>query len=107
MTQAYCSALPVGYSRHDATAWEPFARLVLEASYEATIYAAAANAQRTGNATTFLTLVGGGVFGNRLEWILDALERACDLAAPASDLDIVIVSYGHSNPSLAPLIANR
>ena len=34
-TQAYCSALAVGYSEGSEEAWAPLARLVLEASYEA------------------------------------------------------------------------
>ncbi len=69
VTQAYCSALPVAYSSHPHALWEPFARLVLEAAYEATLCAAQLNAARTGNRTVFLTLLGGGAFGNQSEWI--------------------------------------
>ena len=36
VTQVYGSALPVAYGRPPEALWEPFARLVLEASYEAT-----------------------------------------------------------------------
>jgi hypothetical protein len=61
---AYCSALPVAYCRHPSHMWAAFARLVLEASYEATICAAILNASSTGNNRSFLTLVGGGAFGN-------------------------------------------
>jgi hypothetical protein len=38
-TQAYCSALPVAYGGPPRRAWEPLARLVLEAAYEATLLA--------------------------------------------------------------------
>ena len=37
VTQAYCSALPVASSHHPSNLWAEFARLVLEAAYEATI----------------------------------------------------------------------
>ncbi len=103
VTQAYCSAVPVGYSPHSPDLWEPLARLVLEASYEATLRAAMINADATGNRTAFLTLVGGGVFGNRMEWIVDAIRRAIDAVGDA-DLDLVIVSYGQPNPALASII---
>lgn len=103
VTQAYCSAVPVGYSPHSPELWEPFARLVLEASYEATLRAAMLNADATGNRSVFLTLVGGGVFGNRMEWIVDAIERATDIVGGAG-LDVAIVSYGQPNPAVARLL---
>ena len=40
VSQAYCSALPVAYSELPEEDWESFARLVLQASYEATLLAA-------------------------------------------------------------------
>ena len=103
VTQAYCSALPVAYSDHGSYAWEPFARLVLDASYEATMRAAWQNAERTGNRSVFLTMLGGGAFGNDTQWILDAMSRALDIFAHA-DLDVQIVSYGSPVPELQPLL---
>lgn len=97
VTQVYGSALPVAYSGLGSNQWEPFACLVLEASYEATLAAAVLNREQTGNRTVFLTLLGGGAFGNNTEWILDAIRRACRLYRD-SDLDIRIVSYGRSMP---------
>jgi hypothetical protein len=44
VSQAYCSAVPVAYTGHDPKLWAPFARLVLEAAYEATLCAAMINA---------------------------------------------------------------
>ena len=95
VTQAYCSALPVAYSQIDSQHWEKFARLVLEASYEATFYAALKNYEAKGNNCVFLTLVGGGVFGNEMRWILEAIERSIRKFWE-SPLDIKIVSYGRS-----------
>jgi hypothetical protein len=46
VSQAFCSALPVAYSRVPSPHWELFASLVLEAAYEATLWAAVLNAQR-------------------------------------------------------------
>ncbi len=99
VSQAYCSALPVSYGEGDAAAWEPFARLVLEAAYEATLRAALAS-----RAPLFLTRIGGGAFGNRPGWIDDALNRALALFADC-DLDVAMVSYGQPDRSLAPLLA--
>ncbi|MFT7464735.1 MAG: hypothetical protein ACI9EF_003094 [Pseudohongiellaceae bacterium] len=99
VTQVYGSALPVAYGEPPTAQWEPFARLVLEASYEATLWAAVLNREASGNRRVFLTLLGGGVFGNRIEWILDAIERALRLAGDC-DLDVGIVSYGSSNPAV-------
>jgi len=87
VTQVYGSALPVAYSTHALHLWEPFARLVLEASYEATLLAAAIWQP----APVYLTLLGGGAFGNDDAWIEDAVVRAVERVR---GLDIRIVSYG-------------
>lgn len=132
VSQVYCSALSVAYSGIAQRHWEAFARLVLEANYEATIWAAILNMihhhpdlRHVNNHQTdlhnhlqtshqdnddeqehhlrdytslptcsphppsssrsdgrdsdklFLTLLGGGVFGNALEWIVESMARAC------------------------------
>lgn len=104
VSQAYCAALPVAYTAHPAEQWEPFARLVLEAAYEATLCAAIWNLHAHGRHPLFLTLLGGGVFGNETGWILDSLARAVDRYG-AWPLDVAIVSYGRPNPALQPLLA--
>jgi hypothetical protein len=104
VTQAYCSAMPVAYSKGSPAEWEPFARLILEAAYEATFCAGAINAKRTGNRNVFLTLLGGGVFGNDQKWIIDAIARSLALYSN-SGLTIRIVSYGRSQPAVATLAA--
>lgn len=96
VSQAYCSALPIAYTNINLSLWEPFARLVLEATYEATLYSALKNYLNTNNNKVYLTLVGGGVFGNSIEWILDAINKACFKFNP-TPLDVMIVSYGSSN----------
>lgn len=103
VTQAYCSALPVAYSSQPAARWADFAQLVLEASYEATICAAVLNAQNTGNKTVFLTLLGGGAFGNSEHWIVAALKRALSLYRHTG-LQLAIVSYGRSKPCVQELV---
>ncbi|WP_125078123.1 hypothetical protein [Mycobacterium sp. P7213] len=98
VSQAFCSALPVAYSRLPAPDWELFARLVLEAAYEATLLAGAEQAGFGGSNVVLLTRLGGGAFGNDAAWIDDAIERALAIVEYAG-LDIRLVSYGHVDPS--------
>ena len=105
VSQAYCSALPVAYSHHSPSLWEDFARLILEASYEATICAAILNSCRTGNNTVFLTLLGGGAFGNETEWIIRAIKRSVDQYKEYG-LDVAIVSYGSTQQCIQQLITD-
>ena len=109
VSQAYCSALPVTYTSHSKELWEPFARLVLEASYEATFCAAILNASRTGNRSLYLTLVGGGAFGNDMDWITSAIGRSLQRYSD-SGLEVMVCSYVRSQPVIQKLIqdyANR
>merc|ERR1711865_475891 len=75
---------------------EPFARLVLEASYEACVLAALDNRDRhdgmAGSKKLFLTLLGGDAFGNPQSWILDAIRRALR-KFEHEDLDVFLVCY--------------
>jgi len=102
VSQAYCSALPVAYSKQPSQLWTEFATLVLEAAYEATLCAAILNLQNTGNQRVFLTLLGGGAFGNNEEWILKAMERALRIYADWN-LEVAIVSRGSSKNSVRDL----
>lgn len=103
VSQAYCSALPVAYSHHSSNLWAEFARLVLEASYEATICTAILNSIKNGNNRLFLTLLGGGAFGNEIDWIIGGIQRALNLYKNV-DLDVAIVSYGMSNQYVQQLV---
>lgn len=93
VSQAFCSALPVSYTSIPPRQWKNFATLVLEGAYEATLWTAVLNRQRTSSNVVFLTLLGGGAFGNDTAWILSALARSLDLIADV-DFDVRIVSYG-------------
>ena len=108
VSQAYCSALPVTGSLKPLPPphlWEEFDRLILEASYEATLCAAILNSVQNRSNKVFLTLVGGGEFGAEPEWIVDSLQRALDFYKDAA-LDVAIVSYGESNPDIQRLISH-
>jgi hypothetical protein len=99
VSQAFCSGLPVAYSPIPRSAWTSFARLVLEAAYEATLLAAVEQAAAGGSTTVLLTRLGGGAFGNADTWIDDAIVRALSIVQHA-DLDIRLVSFGSIDPSM-------
>lgn len=102
VSQIYCAALPVAYSSTDSIYWESFARLILEASYEATLHAAMLNMKENKSNLLYLTLLGGGAFGNELHWILESLSKLL-YQFKNLPLDVRIVSYGQSNPAVAQL----
>jgi len=103
VSQAYCSALPVGYSRHPAELWEPFARLILEAAYEATLLAGIVNYAETGNPKVYLTMLGGGAFGNETEWIIEAMHQVFERFRE-TPLEVEVVSHKRRNPALRNLL---
>jgi hypothetical protein len=103
VSQAYCSALPVAYGRQPTDQWTDFAKLVLEAAYEATLCAAIINASRSGKNTVYLTLLGGGAFGNRDQWITAAIRRAFHQHSHYG-IDVQIVSYGRSKSAVTELV---
>ncbi|MEZ5944881.1 MAG: hypothetical protein R3C18_26150 [Planctomycetaceae bacterium] len=104
VTQVFCSALPISYSNIPESKWNLFPRLILDATYEATFHVAVQNMVDTGCRKLYLTLVGGGVFGNKLDWILSAIGRSLKLFAWAN-LDVYVVSYGSSKPEVARFLA--
>ncbi len=97
VTQVYGSAMPVAYGEPRPSQWEPLARLVLEASYEATIL----TARKCGIDHVYLTLLGGGVFSNDDAWIEDSVLRALSMA---DGLDVRIVSHRQSSPAVRRII---
>lgn len=102
VSQIYCSALPVAYSKVDPRSCEAFSRIILEALYEATFYAAMINMKNHHSNQVYLTLVGGGVFGNDIYWILESLQKAIHKFRHVP-LDVKIVSYGGPNVYLRHL----
>ena len=94
VNQAYCSAISCGYSTVETEAWEPIATIALDAAYEGTLLAAATmRDQGIGTGRVWLTFIGGGVFGNKDNWILKSMQRAIQLSADLS-LHILIAHYG-------------
>ena len=105
VSQAFCSALPIAYSAlRDGDDWQHFAQLVLDAAYEATLWAGVLNARRGGSDIVCLTLLGGGAFGNDPAWINHAIRRALRLAAPHA-LDVRLVCYHAPNRETRAMIA--
>ena len=102
VSQAFCSALPPAYSNVPSVYWQAFACLVLEAAYEATLWAAVLNAQRGGTNIVLLTRLGGGAFGNDDDWIDASMRRALRNAAKMA-LDVRLVSYGRPSPAMLQL----
>jgi len=103
VTQIYCSALPVSYTDIEAEKWSEFAKLILESTYEATFYTALRNYELTNNNKVFLTLIGGGAFGNKIEWIFNAIKKSIKKFSN-TPLEIYIVSHGRSNPAIQQFI---
>ena len=105
VTHALCSAAAVSYnsSRSRASEWEKIGRLLLDAAYEATFFAAVESLQRhggekkgdenNGSHKLFLTFLGGGVFGNASLWIRDAI-RASVVKFRGVPLEVFLVVYG-------------
>lgn len=104
VSQAFCSALPVSYTRIPSDRWRAFATLVLEAAYEATLLAAILNAGEHGSNVVYLTRLGGGAFGNDPAWIHSAIRRALECVKDVN-LDVRIVSYADPDPELVELAA--
>ncbi len=103
--QAYCSALPVAYSGvRPRSRWARFARLVLEAAYEATLLAAVLQRAPGTSARVFLTRLGGGAFGNDAQWITAAIHHALSAFRDAG-LDVYLVSPGPPDPDSLRLAA--
>ena len=106
VSQAFCSALPVAYGRLPASSWAPFAILVLEAAYEATLLAGVLNAARGASNRVLLTRLGGGAFGNADDWIDGAMARALEVVGDR-DLDVLIVSYGRASEDLHDFVRRQ
>jgi hypothetical protein len=111
VTQVFTAACAVGYSSvRNADLWEPLARLALHAAYEGTLWGACQVAERMGGAggsrKVFLTLVGGGVFGNKLAWICDAVLRAVSVFREAG-LQVCLVLYQPPVPAEVQLMLRK
>ena len=99
--QVYASAVPVAYAKStSSTNWEPFARLVLRAAYDATLLVGRLKAARAGKRVrVYLTMLGGGAFGNRDVWVRDAIVGALERHKDAP-IDVKLVHYGTRIPGI-------
>lgn len=129
--QVFASALPVAYARGTSVQdWSAFAKLVLDAAYDSTLAVGAILAQQRNQlhhslltpstasgstsgssrnelvdsprVTVYLTALGGGAFGNRFNWIVDAIEKALHQYADMP-LDVKLVHYGSIHPAFRRL----
>ena len=99
--QVYASALPVAYnySIKDKNLWAPFATCILEGSYMATLCIAALIAIKAQTRVKcYLTLIGGGAFGNKPNWIIDAIEKALKKYKDYP-IDVMLVHYEMIDPA--------
>jgi len=102
VNQAYASACSVAYDGNQVDAYELFGQIVLEAAYEATLAAALINAakaenkQKPGRFKVYLTALGGGVFGNKMQWITSAIRKAC-YKFRDTPLEVAVISYSRQN----------
>ncbi len=103
VNQVFCSALPVAYGQVPAPHWAPFAQLVLDGAYEATLLEAVINARRGASNIVLITLLGGGAFGNAPGWIHAAIRRAVQKVLEF-ELDVRLVSYGPATVETQELI---
>jgi len=104
VTQTYNSAISIGYSRWGLSGWEPVARAVLDATYEATLLVGTLKtieALSNGRSPPpiLLTMVGGGVFRNEHSWIAQSIQNALErVAIYEVGLDVRIVHYSGIKP---------
>ena len=101
--QVFASACPVAYSKSTTSKdWTPFARIVLEGLYVATLSVGALIAKKENRRVkVFLTAVGGGAFGNRTMWIADAMSKALKQFRDAP-IDVFLVHYGPAGAKVNP-----
>ena len=102
ITQVFCSALPISYSKiRNEFLFEKFAGLMLDCSYDATFTIASNLAkEKKKRIKLFLTAIGGGAFGNRLEWIEKAVMN--NLKKHKNDpIDVYMVHLKFIDPQLS------
>eukprot|EP00116_Pleurobrachia_bachei_P015862 sb/3476124/ len=88
--QVFGAAAAISYSRCGKNKlWENLAKGILNTSYLGLFHTAATNPSSN---KLFLTFIGGGVFGNPIGWICDAILSAGKHYKNAG-LEVYIVSY--------------
>ncbi|MFC0340796.1 hypothetical protein [Paracoccus niistensis] len=103
VSQIYYSALPVASAGHRGALWSKFARLVLDAAYEATLLAGVLNAARGASNRVLRTRLGGDAVGNDDAWIDAGILRAL-LLVRDQHLEVKVVSYGAPSSGLRNMV---
>jgi hypothetical protein len=112
VTQTYNSAVSVGYSSCGPADWQHVARLVLEASYEATFLVGVLNncyrlRRRMPPRPVLLTKLGGGVFQNEATWIQGAIRYAQQAVTPFNNvLTCHVVHYAEVEAGYESAVAS-
>lgn len=83
-------SLNIGYKNHPKVIER--AQALLDAAYAGTLLVAATNKKKK----VFLTLIGGGVFGNDISWISSAIAKNKEFIKD-SGLDITLIIYNYSS----------
>lgn len=108
--QIYTAAVDMGFNRagffgrQEALCVEEIAKKMLIASYRGTILAAAHYGEQISvlkrdRQQVFLTLMGCGVFQNKLEWVAEALEECVDDIIN-NNLDVTLIFFDAADQRL-------
>ena len=93
--QVFCSALPISYtySIKDRSLFKEFAQVILDTTYDITFRAASILAlEKNQRIKVFLTFIGGGVFCNEIDWIMEAIAKSLKKHC-TQNLDVFLVHY--------------
>ena len=104
VTQVFASSAAIRYSPYTMNClekWESLSRMILENTYIAAFHTAYLSDKKT----LFLTMVGGGVFGNPLDWILDAIKKAYIMYSQHG-ITVYIVCYRYIPDEIYDFITN-
>ena len=95
--QVFCSGLPISYNRQSDEEWEIFAKLVLEGYYKGCLLVGAISAleRKKEKVKVYLTMLGGGVFGNPEKWIKEAIEKSLGVV-DSNLVEVIVVRFGSS-----------
>ena len=89
VNQIFAAALNPYQNNSQSPGYKNLAQMLLYAAYEGALKSAYVN----GKKKVYLTLIGGGVFGNKLLWITRAIEHAAREFQAKGDMEINLVVY--------------
>lgn len=103
VTQVFTSVCSVAHSGNEPALWQPLARLTLEASYEAALWAAVLSAIRHkgahGSLRVYLTTVGRCLLGHGAAWIAEAVQRAIQRVCVDNGLGLQVFLVAYKEPA--------